>query len=350
MTVLLFLVVGCSSPAPEPEIVRPVRTEVVREVGGMLEGVFSGTAEARDAATLSFMTGGTIEVISVGVGDQVVAGQTLARLSATSQALQVEQARAGVAQARAAQTLSQQTLERTETLFVSGSATQADLEGARAQRDTARAQRDSAARQLELAQDQASHSTLKAGRAGEITGVLANERETVGAGTPIVVLTPEQELSVAITVPERWIGKLNTGDLATIRLASPQGEPLSGRVSQVGRSGRGGAFPVTVELLQEHRDVRPGMVAQVTLRAEGDGVTRTEIPLSALSERVSGTYVWTVEDVADGFGRTRSTPITVGELVGANRVVVDGVMAGTVVVTAGAVHLYEDRVVRVEVP
>ena len=347
---IVLLLLACGTEDPGPDIVRPVRTHVAQQVGGSLDGVFSGTTEARDAAALSFLVGGTVASLSVGVGDRVEAGQTLARLEATSQALQVEQARAGVVQAQAALRLAEQTLERTEALFVSGSATAADLEGARAQRDSTRAQLDSTRRQLQLAKEQASHTEFVASRAGEITQVMTKERENVGAGSPIFVLTPEQELSVAVSVPERWVGLLSPGDPAEVRLALAERRPLAAHVVEVGGAGRGGAFPVTVELDADHPDLRPGMVAEVHLRGEGDGVPRIELPISAIAEGTNGTAVWSVQEVADGLGRTRALPVEVGELVGPDRVVVEGVPAGTVVVTAGTDHLYEDRVVRVGAP
>ena len=73
-------IVGCGSPPPPPEILRPVRTELVERSGGVRTRNFSGVARAGQETELSFRVPGTIDRMAARVGESVRAGQLLARL------------------------------------------------------------------------------------------------------------------------------------------------------------------------------------------------------------------------------------------------------------------------------
>ncbi|MCB9760929.1 MAG: efflux RND transporter periplasmic adaptor subunit [Alphaproteobacteria bacterium] len=349
---ILWLFAACSGgevASTEP-VVRPVRTEVVAEVGGALRGTFSGTAEAGDQTTLSFAVGGTVESIQVRVGERVTAGQELARLDDTQLRLQVEQAQAALAQASASRTLAKQTLDRAEALYLNGNASAADVEAARAQFDSARAQVSSASRQHALAKEQQANAVLTANRDGAVAKVLVETRENVGAGTPVVILTPEQELQVTVAVPSVWIDRLEEGDAATVRFPELSADPLPARITELSVTGQGSSFPVTVELAEMDPRVRPGMVAEVDLLVEETDERRIELPLSALAEDTTGRFVWVVDRTEGEQGKVRRVDITTGALTGEDRIVVEGVDSGAVVVTAGVSLLYAGRPVRLEAP
>lgn len=333
---------ACTSPEPPPETVRPVRVAEGVAAGGSLEGVFAGTTRAGDEATLSFLGGGTLEALYVEVGDEVDTGDVLARLDASQQRLQVGSATAGVAQAEAAFTYAEQALQRTERLFIAGSATSSDLERARVEHRSREAQLTSARQQRSLAAEQLALTELRANRSGVITQVVGRVGETVGAGRPVVVLTPEQRLEVEIGVPATWVGRLVPGDVAQVRVGD---HTLEAVVQTIGGAGASGVFPVTVQLLAE--ELRPGMVVKVALRAPALEQAGVEVPLTALVEDSQGTGVWVVEELAGGQGRVRRQAVDAIALVGTGEAVVRGLDAGVLVVTAGTNLLYEGRAVRV---
>ncbi|MEL6341692.1 MAG: efflux RND transporter periplasmic adaptor subunit [Myxococcota bacterium] len=349
--IVMWMLLACGEDAPPPPpVVRPVRTEQVVEVGGALTGSFSGTTEAGDQATLSFTTGGTIESISARVGDPVIAGQVLARLDDTSLRIQVEQASAQLAQASASANLAQQSLERVEALYLNDNASAAEVESARANYQSARAQRVSAARQRELAVEQQENAVLTANRDGTVATVLVRQRENVGSGTPVIVLTPDQELQVTVAVPASWIGRLHEGDPAQVVLTEVSAEPRPARITELGVAGQNVSYPVTVELAAVDPRIRPGMVANVTLTVSETGERRIELPLSALAEDQAGRFIWVVEPPDAEKGRTRRVDVSIGELTSHDRVVVEGVEVGARVVSAGVSLMYEGREVRLETP
>ncbi len=344
--ILLVAWLGCSRPPPSEPVVRPVRTEVAQLTGAALRGTFSGVAEAGDQATLSFQTGGTVEAVLVKIGDRVTAGQPLASLDATQLRLQVGQSRASVAQASANATLARQTLERTEALYLNDNASAAELEAARANADSARASLQSARRTLEIALDQVERSVLEANRDGRVSDVLVTANETVGAGSPVIALTPDQKLQVTVAVPGAWVGRVERGQAATATFAELGGASLPAAITEVGVTGRSGSFSVTVELSEDDPRLRPGMGADVEIVVEETEDKRLELPLAAIGEDSEGRHVWVVEGWQDGRGTVRRRAIETGDLTSERVVVTSGLEPGAIVVTAGISLLYEGRPVR----
>ena len=343
--ILWLGLLACSDPTPAPEPIRPVRTLEVTRTGGALEGRFSGTTTAGSEATLSFRTGGTVDRIEVKAGDVVEVDQLLATLDANDLRLQVQQAQASVAQADANAQLAKRNLERVEQLYVDDNASAADVDAARAQSKSASASLVAAVRQLDLAKRQLESAELRANRAGRIGRVIAKENENVGAGTPVLVLTPDEALQVTVMVPAAWIERLSPGLEATVRLPETDGE-LRATLTEVGGSSQtAGSYPATVKLDAKDDRVRPGMVAEVSLALPATGEGRIEVPLSAIASDGSDNYVWVV---------TPGEPATVAKKavqtgdITADGMVVDGVEPGDLIVTAGLSQLYDGREVRLE--
>jgi len=337
-----ILLLACGEPELPPPPVRPVRSVEVDKTGGALEGVFTGTTRAGDEANLSFRSAGTIEEIAVAAGDVVAVDDLLARLDDSDLRLQLQQAQASVAQAEANAQLARRSLERVEQLYVDDNASAADVDGARAQSKSADAALVSAVRQRELARRQLESAELRATRAGRIASVLAKSNENVGAGTPIVVLTPDEALQVTILVPTQWIERLRSGAKATVSLPDA-GLELPGTISEIGGTSQtAGSFPVTVQLDERSDKVRTAMVAEVHLELPATGESRIELPLSAIGEDAEGRHVWVVEE-----GQVHRVAVETGELT-SEGLVVTGVEPGQRVVTAGLSKLFEGREVRLE--
>jgi multidrug efflux pump subunit AcrA (membrane-fusion protein) len=78
---------------------------------------FSGTARAGVESRLSFRVAGTVERVAVKVGDTVRPGQMLAELDPRDYELQVEDAEASLAQARARARNAESNLDRVRGLY-----------------------------------------------------------------------------------------------------------------------------------------------------------------------------------------------------------------------------------------
>src|SRR5207245_9821224 len=97
-----YAVVGAGGASAAPQTSTVARGTVLATVSAC------GTVEPARNLGLNFTTGGKIIAIEVRTGQRVIAGQVLARLSATSSRQSLEEARASLAAARAALTAAEQ--------------------------------------------------------------------------------------------------------------------------------------------------------------------------------------------------------------------------------------------------
>lgn len=97
-------------------------------------------------------------------------------------------------------------------------------------------------------------------------------------------------------------------------------------------------YPVRVRLEEEDADLRPGMAAEVAIRATS-GSDRILVPPVAVVEDRRGRFVFVVETGAAGVGVARCREVTVGDLRGDGLEIVSGLAAGDLLITAGARRL-----------
>ena len=100
LTASALLLAACvEEPERVPQPGRPVRVETIEALNLGDVVTVAGSIEAEQEVARAFRIGGRLAERPVNVGDQVVAGELIARLDATSEEAAVEGARAGVAAA-----------------------------------------------------------------------------------------------------------------------------------------------------------------------------------------------------------------------------------------------------------
>ena len=145
---------------------------------------------------------GTIDALHAELGDRVSAGQLLARLESTDQAI-------ALAGADAAYESMTRTAARTRLLKKGGGATAADSEQVEFQLRQADVQRRKAQRDVEL-------TRVTAPFAGIVTARLARPRRFVEVGDTLFRVTESSPLFARVRVPEAGARQLRVGDSATI--------------------------------------------------------------------------------------------------------------------------------------
>ncbi|MEM6794898.1 MAG: efflux RND transporter periplasmic adaptor subunit [Acidobacteriota bacterium] len=341
---------ACSEDeAPAPDPLRPVRTLEARATSSIAPATLAGVARAGIESRLSFRVGGSIERLAVKLGDRVEKGEELARLDPTDYELQVEEAKATLAQARAAVRRAAADYDRVRALYENNNAAKAELDAARASAESATAQVDAGQLRLSLAEQQLGYTALRSPLAGAIAEVAVELNENVQAGTPIVLLASGSSPEVEVAVPENRVGSLSPGQRATVTFDALPGQRFDGRVSEVGISSRGAATFEAVVQLDEAAggSLRSGMAAEVTFYFEGDGQPILRLPPLAVGEDHGGRFVYLFEDRGDGTGSVRRQPVEVGEVTAEGLEILSGVEEGSRVVTAGVRRLVDGMEVRV---
>ena len=254
---------------PAPHItVATVQTRVLRDVI-----VTSGLIGAVDQVQVApLVEGQQIEELLADVGDQVTAGQVLARLSTSSLSLQKAQlnaalaaARAAVPQAEAQSDEAQRVATRTAALLQQGSAPQAAVDKANAAAITAAQGLEAARANLALVEAQLanielmlSRTEVKAPVGGEITGRTAQVGAIASAAQPMFAMIRDNALELRA---EGDVLRLAPGQPVTLYLADDSA-PRKGTVRLVepaiDTATRMGRVRITID---DAKGVRPGMYA-----------------------------------------------------------------------------------------
>jgi RND family efflux transporter MFP subunit len=350
--VLALAAWGCAEQAPPEQTLRPVRTVQVFHTGVERVRSFSGTARAGQESRLSFRVRGTVEVLSVKLGDRVRAGQVLARLDPQDYQLRVEDAEASLARIRAEVRNAEANYARIRDLYENNNASLTDLDASRAAFESTTAALESGEKKLEQARLQLSYTRLEAPTAGAISEVPVEVNENVQPGQTVAVLTAEARPEVEIGMPEVFISRVQEGQLVEVTFDALGARRFDATVTEVGVTSTGLAttFPVKARLDRDEPDVLPGMAAEVHFRfaAEGEG-DRIEVPAFAVGEDRDGRYVFVVEEGGEGIGRAVRREVTVGSLTAEGGLeILRGLTDGERVITAGVSRIQDGREVRLD--
>lgn len=258
--------------------------------------VYSGRTVAGRASELGFRQPGELIQVLVDVGDQVEAGQPLARLDTDTLTAALEQARADVAHAgasleaaRARLDLARQTERRFARLREAGHVSvhdydrhRLDLQALEAETRVARAgvararARQAAAR---IARDDA---TLLAPFAGVVQARHRDEGSQVNAGEAVLRLVETSRVEAHVGIPETVAARLSPGERyrlqwderefeATLSAVLPEVNPTTRTLTAVLELG-GAAVPLgtVVELALEQAVPVPGFWVPLSALAEAD--------------------------------------------------------------------------------
>ena len=251
------ILAGCGQrDAPEAEKPTPVRVQQASNGPALPPIDTSGVVATKHEMRLSFKMGGVVRRIYVQEGDVVKRGQRLAEIELTEVGAQVEQARQMADKA-------QRDLKRGENLY-------ADQVISLEQLQDLRTQSAMAAAQFNSAQFNLGYSVISAPRDGKVLRKLAEERELVPAGTPVLVFgESDRGYVVRAALADREIVNVKLGDKGEIRMDAFPGQPMSGTIVEIASAAdeRTGMFPIEVQFDTPPPRLVSGLVTRLAPRA-----------------------------------------------------------------------------------
>lgn len=289
---------GCKEPEVPQAVIRPAQVWQVSEQNNPQPQatVYSGEIKARFEADLAFRVAGKLLQRKVDTGDTVKAGAILATLDPADLKLNIQAAQANVRAAVSAQDTARAELDRNSALFDKQFISQAALDSYTNAYNTAQANVKAAQAQLDIAQNQASYTTLHSDKTGIITAVNAEAGQVVAAGQAIAHIAYDGEREIHIRVGENTAKALVTDTLVNVKLLSQAAQTLQGRVREVSpATDATRSFLVKIRMLNPPDDLRIGMTAEVsipTTPSNAPAVTQHWIPASALFQQAQNTAVW----------------------------------------------------------
>lgn len=344
LALLPVSLVACK-PAPVPvEAVRLVRTLTVGATPTTTSNTYAGEVRARYESTLGFRVAGKLVSRQVNVGEQVKAGQVLARLDPRDLQLGDAAAVAQVAAAQSQSTVTKNDLERVKGLHAKGYASQGELDRFTTQYEAAKAQLEAVKAQRDQIANQASYSTLTADADGVVTAVLAESGTVVAAGQPVVQLARGGAIEIAAAIPEDRVNTVREGMKVTVSLWSGGDKTYPGTVRELSSA----ADPFTrtyalrVSVPNAPTEMKLRMTAAVSIPLEGlpDLI---HIPAAAMVTQGGKAGVWVFDAKA---GAVAFRAVDFAGVQGNEVLAAAGLKAGDVVVTAGAAFLNEGQKVR----
>ncbi|QCF26866.1 efflux RND transporter periplasmic adaptor subunit [Hydrocarboniclastica marina] len=252
----LTLLSGCS-PGESSEVDQmkpvPVRVSPVNGESQAQPLRFPGTVRARERAELTFQVSGTVDKRPVKLGQFVEKGEVVATLynPKLEPAVKSAKARLRELQARAGQATRE--LRRAEALHDRGVQSIQGLEQARATEESLAAAVETARAALAEAQQLAAETKLKAPFAGRIETLLIEPGEYVNSGQPIMSLSADDGMEVAIRVPEHLLAGLKPGDDLPVWLVRERGKArVPAKIAEIAKaSGSAGQLQVLVVYLED---------------------------------------------------------------------------------------------------
>jgi RND family efflux transporter MFP subunit len=334
----------------------------------------SGTLAAQESAEVAAEIAGRVVATPVERGSRVVVGGDLVRISAAEVEAQAREAQANAAQiearlgiaggatfevarvpevasADAARRLARTDFARAESLHRSQLVAQAEFDQRRAQLESAERQYDvatnAAEQQYQALLGARARATVAAKALADtvvrapFTGVVGERFVSAGdyvtRGTKVASVMRVDSLRVELTVPEQYVSAVETGRPVAFEVDAYPGETFTGQVRFVSPSLNAATRALTIEAVVPNGSgrLKPGFFA----------TARIEQAAAAPGILVPATAVRTVAGTARVFvlagDRVEERIVMVGQVVGDQVEITDGLKAGERVVARGVDELID---------
>lgn len=343
----LAISAGCGDQdQPPPALARPVKVFRIEQNAVAGARSFAGEVRARFETPLSFRVAGKLLERKVDVGDSVRKGQLLAILDGNDYRLAVQGLKAQLASAQADSNFLRDDLVRYRELLAQQVISPPEFERHETAYTAARERTAALEAQLAEANNQLSYTELHADRDGVVTALAVEAGQVLAAGQPVVTLAQLDEREIHFDVPEHRLQEIQRQQAVNVSLWSGDERQFKARIREIASAADPASrtYRVKATLLEGEEIAQLGMTATAHIAAHSSSLIA--IPLSAVyspQNQPDHPSVWLVDERA---ATVAAVPVQLGETLAGERIAVDGVAAGQLLVSAGANRLAEGQAVR----
>ncbi len=239
---------------------------------------FPGKLLPAHQSNLAFEIPGKINVINVDIGDAVKKGQILAELDNREATAQLQQAKAKY-------DLALQILNRYKDLRSEGHISIQDLDNANSEELIAKSQYEFYKVKLE-------QTKLTAPFDGVIQNRYLDTGSVINGGIPIVEILGSKNVEAHISIPLKYIDKLNIGNFYDFKIGNKRSKGVLARLAPMTPGGSDNRLAI----FNFDTFFDPGSIAELklSLNMEGRG---TWVPIKSLSQSEQG--IWAIYTVND---------------------------------------------------
>lgn len=336
---------GCSSDEQDQDAgtraALITTAEAARETIRVTEGSI-GRLQSKRAPLLAAEIDAPISEVLVDVGDEVEAGQVLARLDDRDYQLALERAQSEIQRLEALQRSQTRQVERLRNIIQQQYVDEAQLDEAEAQLEALQAQLASARATLKTAERDLARTVFRTPTDGLIDERHVSAGDFAQRGNPMFRITTVDTLQAVLPFPETVAFRLRPGLAVELRTPAAPEELAIGRITELspGVNPSSRNLDVIVEL-QNPGDWRPGgtVRGQVILAERTDAVTVPEI---SLVRRPAGDVVYVIEA-----GTAVQREVRTGVRQGGRIEILEGLQGGETVAVEGAGFLSDQASVNI---
>ena len=209
------------------------------------------------------------------------------------------------------------------------------------QLDNIRTQLVAAESRLTVSRWKYENATVKAPISGTVNNRFVEPGALIAPNVPLFEIVDDSRLKVICNVPESRVRRLSKGQKVSASSSDAAGSSFTGTIRRIGiKTDRGLNYPVEI-LLDRSENLHVGMYLQVAFDATEDqkGIL---IPRKAVVGSVLSANVYVVND-----GKASVRPVKLGDMVGDNIEILEGLEPGEEIVVAGLMNISDGSAVRV---
>lgn len=330
--IMLFLLPSCSKKESKATVPF-VRTTTVLAHENKQEILLPGKIKASLDVNLSFKVSGTIQRVYVNSGDHVKRGQLLAEMDPMDYEIQFSATEAEYKQVKGE-------AERVMALYDRGSVATNDYEKAVYGLKQITAKYDAHKKALD-------DTRLYAPFDGYIQKRLFQQNETIAAGYPVLSMINSGKLEVEVNISSSdFLKRASFTDFScSIDVLGGRAFPLEMiAINQKANMNQLYTMRLNFKDSQSGASPTPGMTTMVSIYYNSEGDGKVSVPLSAIFEKDSESYVWIYNPETSLISALKVKASEV--LLNGTVILSEGPEAGATVITAGIHSLKEGEKVQ----
>jgi RND family efflux transporter MFP subunit len=337
--------VGCTSHAAQSAhaggpVGMPVKVQEAKAVPVADSSEYVATVKSRDSAVIMPQVEGQITQIFVHSGDRVEAGSPMMDIDPLKQQATVKTQESARAAQEANLILAKKQYERAEGLSAAGVVSKQDMDQAKSTLDAAQAQMDSLASTVREQEVQLHYYKVVAPRSGIVGDVPVRVGDRVTTTTQLTTVDKPGSLEIYVYVPIEHSAQLKMN--LPVQVLDSEGKVLANsRVSFISPQVDNTTQTVLVKALIANSNDALRQSQFIRARLVWGTHSNPQVPILAVSRLAGQYFAFVAEPQQGGAYVARQKPLTIGQTVGNDFEVQDGIKPGDKVIVSGTQFLLD---------
>ncbi len=360
---LAFFAAGCSHDDPPPPQRIAVTVMTVAEGEASRTGAYTASFQPDQQVAMAFQVGGYVDSIKqvmgadgrprdIQGGDHIKAHELLASVKPDSYQAQASKAAAAVGAAHAAFDRAQHDYQRDSELMKAQVIAPSLYDQASQQYQSSKSEVEQANDALKQAQINLGYCKLSSPIDGEVIDRHIEVGSLIEPSTVAFDVANTSDMKAVFGVSDIQVGRLKPGSIQTLSTEALPGVVLSGKITSIAANADPTTRTFQVQITVPNKDgrLRPGMIASLQMAVGSATVAEAlTLPLNAIVRPPHDSRDFAVYVVEDRGGHSLASlrKVSLGEIVGNEIAVSNGVAAGDRVIVRGATMVSQGSEVRI---